>query len=162
MADIKKIIKDLAGDFGSDNEAQMRGVQLLKGLATSDEDLANKFMKKLDKATTKISKELTEKSNVKVTLEKDLMIPGTNIILERGDMIEIIEEQMDEVDEVNDAFISSNGFKYDVTASGEYLGEFVELEEAEKTLTRWMERNSYYPTVWFIDDHGGIELYPLA
>jgi len=36
----------------------MKGVQLLKGLALSNEDLANEFMKKLDTATTEISKEL--------------------------------------------------------------------------------------------------------
>jgi len=59
-ADIKKIIKDLAGDFSGSNESQMKGVQLLKGLATSDDELANKFMKKLDKATTDISKELSK------------------------------------------------------------------------------------------------------
>lgn len=56
--DIKKIIKDLGDSFSKDNESQMKGVQLLKGLALSDDDLANEFMKKLDKATTDISKEL--------------------------------------------------------------------------------------------------------
>lgn len=56
--DIKKIIKDLQGNFGSDNEAQMKGVQLLKGLATSDDPLSNKFMKALNTVTTQISKEI--------------------------------------------------------------------------------------------------------
>lgn len=55
---VKQIIKDLGGSFSKDNESQMKGVQLLKGLALSDEDLANEFMKKLDTATTEISKEL--------------------------------------------------------------------------------------------------------
>ena len=59
-ADIAKMIKDLGGDFGGDNESQMKGVQLLKGLATSDDPKANEFMKKLNKATTDISKELTK------------------------------------------------------------------------------------------------------
>lgn len=56
--DVKKIIKDLQGDFGGDNESQMKGVQLLKGLSTSDDALANKFMKKLNDAMTEISKEV--------------------------------------------------------------------------------------------------------
>jgi len=55
---VKQIIKDLGDSFSKDNESQMKGVQLLKGLALSDEDLANEFMKKLDDATTEISKEL--------------------------------------------------------------------------------------------------------
>lgn len=56
--DIKNMIQSLRKDFSGDNEDQMRGVQLLKGLAVSDDPKANEFMKKLDKATTKISKEL--------------------------------------------------------------------------------------------------------
>jgi hypothetical protein len=56
--DIKKIIKDLQGNFSGSNENQMKGIQLLKGLSTSDEDIANEFMNKLDKATSKISKEV--------------------------------------------------------------------------------------------------------
>ena len=55
---VKQIIKDLGDSFSKDNESQMKGVQLLKGLALSDEDLANEFMKKLDTATNEISKEL--------------------------------------------------------------------------------------------------------
>ena len=58
--DIKKIIKDLQGDFGGDNASQMKGVQLLKGLATSEDPLSNKFMKALNTAMTKISKEVLE------------------------------------------------------------------------------------------------------
>ena len=56
--DIKKVIKDLQGNFAKDNEAQMKGIQLLKGLATSDDPLSNEFMKALDKETTRISKEV--------------------------------------------------------------------------------------------------------
>lgn len=69
MADTKKIIKDLGKDFGGSNEDQMAGVQLLKGLATSDDDLANKFMKKLDKATSEISKELASDESVEESEE---------------------------------------------------------------------------------------------
>lgn len=58
--DVKKVIKDLAGDFSKDNKSQMGGLQLLKGLATSDDPLANRFMVALDKATTKISNELSK------------------------------------------------------------------------------------------------------
>jgi len=56
--DIKQVIQDLQGNFSKDNEAQMKGIQLLKGLATNDDPMANEFMQKLDKATTEISKEI--------------------------------------------------------------------------------------------------------
>lgn len=42
------IIKELQSvNFGGSNEEQMKGVQLLKGLAASDDPAANAFMKKL-------------------------------------------------------------------------------------------------------------------
>jgi hypothetical protein len=94
--DIKQIIKDLQGNFAKDNEAQMKSVQLLKGLATSDEELANKFMQALDKATTEISKEILgeKKEEInqqyqEITIPKDVRI-GEHI-LEAGDRIRIME-----------------------------------------------------------------------
>lgn len=54
--DVKEIISDLADAYGKSNEDQGKMVQLLRGLAFSDDPLANKFMKKLDKETTEISK----------------------------------------------------------------------------------------------------------
>ncbi len=56
--DISSVIKGMQGNFGGDNESQMKGLQLLKGLATSDDPKANAFMKALNTATTKISKEV--------------------------------------------------------------------------------------------------------
>jgi len=94
---IKKIIKDLQNNFGGDNEAQMKEVQLLKGIATSDDPLSNKFMKKIDKAITDISKEVLgekkKENSVIFNLRNDLRIG--DVILERGDKIRIISE-MDE------------------------------------------------------------------
>lgn len=61
-ADTKKIIGDLidTGWSGS-NDEQMKAVQLMKGLATSDDPAANKFMKKIDNFTSGLDKsEFTE------------------------------------------------------------------------------------------------------
>ena len=58
--DVSKIIKDLGGNFAGSNEEQMKAVQLLKGLALSDDPKANEFMEKLDAATTQISNDLSE------------------------------------------------------------------------------------------------------
>ena len=50
---VDDIIKELIDTgFSKDNASQMKAVQLLKGLATSDEPEANAFMKKLDKFTS--------------------------------------------------------------------------------------------------------------
>jgi hypothetical protein len=64
--DAKKIIQELidTGWSGS-NESQMKAVQLLKGLATSDDPASNKFMEKLDKLTSNMSvDEFTMKESV--------------------------------------------------------------------------------------------------
>ena len=49
-------------DWGDDNEAQMKAVQLLKGIALSDEAESNTFMKKLSDASTKIADEMLKES----------------------------------------------------------------------------------------------------
>jgi hypothetical protein len=57
-ANVSKIIGDLIDtDWSGSNEEQMKAVNLLKGLATSDDEKANKFMKDLDSATSKMNKE---------------------------------------------------------------------------------------------------------
>lgn len=55
---VSKIISDVIDtDWSGSNEEQMKAVNLLKGLATSDDKKANKFMKDLDSLTSKMSKE---------------------------------------------------------------------------------------------------------
>jgi len=56
--DINKIIQDLIDtDWSKDNKSQMKAVQLLKGIALSDEPKANSFMSKIDKFTSNIDVE---------------------------------------------------------------------------------------------------------
>lgn len=54
--DVSKVINDLIStSFGGSNEEQLKAVQLLKGLATSDDPKSNKFMKALDKFTSDLN-----------------------------------------------------------------------------------------------------------
>lgn len=54
--DVEGIIKDvIESKWSGSNEEQLRVIQLLKGLATSDDAMANKFMKYLDDFTSKMS-----------------------------------------------------------------------------------------------------------
>lgn len=55
-ANVSKIIKDLINtDWSGSVEEKMKAVSLLKGLATSEDKMAVKFMKDLDAATTKMN-----------------------------------------------------------------------------------------------------------
>lgn len=61
--DVKKIIEDLGKtEYSDSNESQGKLVQLLRGLAFSDDPLANQFMKEVDKATTEITKRVLNKN----------------------------------------------------------------------------------------------------
>lgn len=52
-ANVQSIIDELiTTKWSGSNEEQMKAVQLLKGLATSDDPAANKFMQKLDQVTS--------------------------------------------------------------------------------------------------------------
>lgn len=54
--EIKKIIQDLIEtNWSKDNKSQMKAIQLLKGIALSNDPLANSFMEKLDNFTTNIT-----------------------------------------------------------------------------------------------------------
>jgi len=89
MADISKLIKDMQGDFGGDNSSQMKSLQILKGLATSDDPKANEFMKKLDKATTAISKEMSSgKKEESIEIKKSFLESE----LSYGDWLKSLDE----------------------------------------------------------------------
>ena len=106
--DVSKIIKDLGGDFSGSNEDQMRGVQLIKGLALSDDPKANEFMEKLDAATSQISQEMSEslhayhkkkkvkKEEVETVEESKTLIDLLNSIKSGGKIedIDLTEEEI--------------------------------------------------------------------
>ena len=74
MADVKQVIKDLGDtNWSKDNEAQMKAVQLLKGLALSDDPKANEFMKAVDKATTSIAKQVLEEDTTNEVVLQSLV-----------------------------------------------------------------------------------------
>lgn len=51
--DVKSIIKEVIDtNWSKDNESQMKVLQLMKGIATSEDPMSNKFMKKIDDFTS--------------------------------------------------------------------------------------------------------------
>ena len=90
-ADVSKIIKDLGDDFSGANEDQMRGVQLIKGLALSDDPKANEFMEKLDAATSQISQEMSEEKKIKE--DRQLKDPKKEMMVIKDDEVEVIDKK---------------------------------------------------------------------
>ncbi len=69
-------------------------------------------------------------------------------------------EQEDSPDYENDAFIQdvvSGG--YDVGISGKHLGHYDDMGVALDNLENEFNRSNYFPTIWFVSDHGNT--YPI-
>lgn len=71
----------------------------------------------------------------------------------------------DETDEKicdDDWVISSNGFKLSVGNGLHFLGEFVEDTDAATAIAERMNRDQFWPNVWYISDHGNVDLCRLV
>jgi hypothetical protein len=45
---------------------------------------------------------------------------------------------------------------------GRFIGEFNTLEEAEAAIKAKMEKDNWFPSIWYQDDHGGVMPYTLG
>lgn len=71
-----------------------------------------------------------------------------------------------EIPEPYDYIITDSGplgSRLAVSGGGDekFLGEYRSNEEAEAAIWSDMERNRIWPSVWYVDDHGGITLYDM-
>lgn len=63
----------------------------------------------------------------------------------------------------DDIVIYCDGNYYHVSEKeNKYIGKFGDIRDAEKAILKWMENNKYWPAVWFISDHGNIDLYRIS
>ncbi len=55
----------------------------------------------------------------------------------------------------------SLGSKVGVSADRKNIGVFNSEDEAEKAIVKWINKNKFYPNIWWRDDHGGYIRYGL-
>jgi hypothetical protein len=67
-------------------------------------------------------------------------------------------EEPIEPDAENDAFVASDGFKLTVSFAGKFLGTFQDEDDAWAAVDAEEDAGNYFPTRWFVDDHGGFDL----
>jgi len=53
------------------------------------------------------------------------------------------------------------GSRISLSASGKYVGEYNSFSEAIARAAQWMDTNKYYPNVFFVNDHGNVDLLSL-
>ena len=69
------------------------------------------------------------------------------------------------VPEEDDAFLTPTGHlgsEIALSIEGEFIGNFADTDDAEKELVGWINKNKVFPSIWFIDDHGGSTPYQIS
>lgn len=69
-----------------------------------------------------------------------------------------IEEEGDPEPEEDDIFFGDERGKTVVSHAHKVIGTFTEEEEAITFIKDWMDKNKYWPNVWFVSDHGNMHL----
>jgi hypothetical protein len=79
-----------------------------------------------------------------------------------GHSFDLDDEAEDEEPDLSEAAVIQDagplGSRTSATFSGKYIGTFSSEDEAVRALRRVSERENYYPALYYIDDHGGINL----
>lgn len=60
--------------------------------------------------------------------------------------------------EYEDMVIEDARGGYTVTCEGKLIDTCVEWDDALEAARRWMKRQGYYPDLYYINDHGNVDL----
>ena len=93
-ADVGKLITDFIDiNWSKDDKSAGKAAQILKGLAFSDDPKAKKFIKDLDTLSNSMKASTYKESTIEtIEVMEDVKLPGTHIVLEKGDKIQIIDK----------------------------------------------------------------------
>lgn len=72
------------------------------------------------------------------------------------------EQELEESDD--DIYITPAGklgSMLSLSAEGKFIGEFSEDEDVQEAIVEWMNKNKFYPSIWFVSDHGNVSPYKL-
>lgn len=75
------------------------------------------------------------------------------------------EDDMEAEPDEEDVFIQPHGqlgSQYSVGTQHKHIGVFNDMEDAEKAIKEWMEKNKFWPNVWFVSDHGNISPHSIG
>jgi len=74
------------------------------------------------------------------------------------------EEEQEQEESEDDVYITPAGklgSKLSLSAGGKFIGEFDEDEDVQEAIVEWMNKNKFYPNIWFVSDHGNVHPYSL-
>ena len=69
-------------------------------------------------------------------------------------------EQEDKIEPEDDDFYIADNTRggYDISVEGKNIGHEIELEDALNLIKQWMKKHNFYPSIWFVNDHGNMIL----
>lgn len=99
-------------------------------------------------------------------LQKELREEFAEIEDDIEELFEKLEEEEDLFNELenagvtpDDIIISSRDNLYIVGSEDHgYIGDYEEMEEALESVKNWKKENNYFPTIWFVSDHGNMDI----
>lgn len=86
------------------------------------------------------------------------------VAVEMGPPVELdYPEDWDDEEEFepdkDDAYMQPSGqlgSRVSLSVEGKFIDEFSDEDEAKTALVEWTEENNFFPNLWYIDDHGGV------
>jgi hypothetical protein len=139
-----------------------------KNYSSANSTLETLIEKKLKEKVKKMHKACCEecgKNKKKKVVKENLDDNDFGDFSEPEDTQDRIPNLSEEQPEEEDYIISSSGTlggRTDVSIyGGKHLATFGDEEDAENFLRKRMDQESFYPRVWFVDDHGGYTLRKL-
>jgi hypothetical protein len=139
-----------------------------KNYSSANSTLETLIEKKLKEKVKKMHKACCEecgKKKKKKVVKENLDDNDFGDFSEPEDTQDRIPNLSEEQPEEEDYIISSSGTlggRTDVSIyGGKHLATFGDEEDAENFLRKRMDQESFYPRVWFVDDHGGYTLRKL-
>lgn len=65
----------------------------------------------------------------------------------------------------DDAYLSPSGHlgsKISLSIGGKHIGEFKSNDEAEDAFAAWVNKNKFFPNIWYVSDHGNVHQYTMS
>jgi hypothetical protein len=93
-------------------------------------------------------------------LKAELESIGYNLeVLNREGVNENEENDENLQPDENDCFIQDNTRGgYDVSCDGKFIGNYEEMDIALNIVKQWKLKSNWYPSTWFVSDHGNVSL----
>jgi hypothetical protein len=128
---------------------------------------SNNYDNEIGKKLTEICKKFGEKSpyvgdDGKIYANKKNIKDGPH----KDGTLDISENVPEENEpQEDDMYLSDSGplgSKTSVSVNQNFLGEYNSEEEAVKAIKEWINKNKFYPNIWYVSDHGNIIPYSIV